>query len=312
MPAARTPTLIDHIVELRWRLTKVVALFGVGAVLGYLVRGNIIQALEKPLGQELYFTSPTGSFEFIMQVCGLAGLVIALPVLIYQILRFIEPALSRPLKLRLILTVVASSYFLAAMGMLFAYYVGLPSALKFFSSVGTEHLQAMITIDKYFRFVMSYMVTFALAFQLPLLLLLIDHFTPLGPKKLRKWRKFVIVGAFTIALLTPVAPEPVTQMILAAPIIALYEFSVILIWFRDRRRRRLMVDKPVAAPPKRQLTAAVATLPKPEHSKPSPAPRRAPRPVAVGAALDLRGWQISPVNQMSNHTIDLRPPELRI
>jgi sec-independent protein translocase protein TatC len=336
-------TLMDHVVELRWRLLKVVGVFFVGGAIGYLIREPIIILLQRPLGEQLYFTSPTGSFEFIMRVCALVGVVIALPMLIYQLLRFIEPALTKPLPRRLIASVVVGSYLLAIGGMAFSYMAGLPTALHFFTTIGTEHLKPLISINEYFRFVMSYLVIFAIAFQLPLLLLLFNHISPLDPPKLRKARKWVIVGSFCIGLLMPMVPDPITQALLAAPIIILYEFSVLMVvvanW-RTRRRAKATAPVPAATQPApahrpaarpmqrrpaplyamqaprpgqprrplRQPADRPQPLPQPLPTAPSPSPAVMPSPrPALRDAIDLREWAMQPVHQNSYNIIDLRP-----
>jgi sec-independent protein translocase protein TatC len=237
----RTPTAIEHIHELRRRLSWVVAILAFGAVLTYVAREPIIKYLQQPLGQDLFYTSPTGSFEFIMQICFLGGFLLALPALLSHLLRFVEPAFRKGFSRGLIITLIVGSSGLTLAGAGFAYYVSLPAALHFFGAVGTGNLKALISIDRYFSFLVSYLAVFAAVFQLPLLLLFIDHIHPLDPPKMGKWRKWVIVGAFSIALVVPSAPDPLSQMFLALPIILLYEVSIGLIRLQRYRRRRRLV-----------------------------------------------------------------------
>jgi len=292
-------TLMDHLSELRGRLLCTVGVFLVGAVLGFLLRVDIIHYLQSPLHQSLYYTTPTGSFEFVMQVSGLIGLIAALPVLVYNLLRFLEPALPKRLTKGLLGLVVGLSFTLAMAGVAFAYYVSLPTALHFFGSVGSSTLMPLISIEQYFRFVFAYLMTFAVVFQLPLLILLLDHVTPLSPGGLRKARKFVIAGAFGIALIMPSAPDPVSQIILALPIILLYEVSLAVVWARSLRRRpgkalaatSAVIDSGSIPRPKSNPDAVV------EHT------RRRP-PVSV---LDLRNVQPAvTAPRYSANIVDLR------
>lgn len=237
-PAATDLTALDHLHEL-WRRSLIcVAVLFVGASAGYIFRQPIINFLQRPLGEQLYYTSPMGSFNFVMQVCLLVGLVVALPIICYNLLRFVEPALSRRLSIRLILGVLLVSFVLAMAGVAFAYYLTLPPALHFFRQVGTNSLRPLISINQYFSFILGYLGTFAVVFQLPLALLLINHITPFGPGGLRKWRKFVFIGAFAISLIMPSSPDPLSQISLAIPIIALYEISSLLIWMANRKKSR--------------------------------------------------------------------------
>jgi len=236
--SAASITLMDHLRELRRRLIWSVVVVGIGATFGYIFRAAIIAFLQWPLHEPLYYTSPTGSFEFVMQVCLLVGFLIALPVVLYNALRFVEPALPRRFSRLELAAVVGLSFSLAVGGAAFGYYVSLPAAFRFFNSVGTSHLHPLISSDQYFRFVVAYLGTFALIFQLPLILLLIDRIKPMGPRQVRKWRKVVIVGAFAIAIITPSAPDPLSQVILAMPMILLYEATLLYLTVRGRRRSR--------------------------------------------------------------------------
>lgn len=289
-------TLMDHVRELRGRLFWCVGVFLVSGLAAYFWRGEIIGFLQAPLRQQLYYTSPAGSFNVIMQVCGVIGLLVTLPLLAFHLLRFIEPALRRPLPRRLIAGTVAGSLVLALAGAAFAYYLSLPLALKFFGSVGAGQLEALISVDQYFRFVFTYLAVFAVVFQLPLGLLVADHIFPMGPGGMRKARKYVIVGAFAVALITPTTPDPLSQLVLAAPVILLYEISIIVISIRARGRR-------VAVP---KLTApSIPAVPAEAPAAPKPY-RQAPVSAAV---LDLRGaaYQMSrPFHHISANVLDLR------
>jgi hypothetical protein len=120
----------------------------------------------------------------------------------------------------------------------FGYYLTLPFALQFFQSVGGGALLPLITANEYFNFILGYLTTFAVVFQLPLLLLFINHITPFKPGGLSKWRKHVYIGAFAISLIMPSSPDPLSQISLAIPIIVLYEFSNFLIWRVNRNKYR--------------------------------------------------------------------------
>lgn len=299
---------MDHVHELRRRVLGSVAIFFIGAVIGYLERTTIIEFLQHPLHQELYYTTPTGSFESIMQVCGLAGLLVALPVLVYNLMRFIEPALPRPLSRRLFITVIGLSFGLAVGGAAFAYYVSLPTALHFFGSVDAGSLHALISVNQYFRFVFAYLATFAIVFQLPLVLLLIDHVTPLGPTQLRKARRWVILGAFGLGVLVPATPDPLSQAILALPIILLYELSLIALWLRHRRRqKRQAVTLATQIKTKESLQNTAQPIPAAPTHIPAVRPQIPAKPrYGAPATIDLRAAQSSPKSNLPVHVLDLR------
>lgn len=241
--AATEQTALEHLHELWRRALYCVGVLIMGGVFGYIFRQQIINFLQRPLHQQLYYTSPMGSFNFVMQVCLLIGFLLALPVISYNLLRFIEPALRKRLKPRVVLAVLISSFVLAVGGAAFGYYLTLPFALQFFGQVGTSSLRPLISVNEYFSFILGYLGTFAAVFQLPLLLLFINHITPFKPGGLSKWRKHVYIGAFAISLIMPSSPDPLSQVSLAIPIIILYELSIGLIWLANRKHRMASAKK---------------------------------------------------------------------
>jgi sec-independent protein translocase protein TatC len=235
----KEPTVLEHLQELRRRLSWLAATLVIGGFVTYFWRGELIHLLQQPLHADLFYTSPTGSFEFVMQICFLGGFLLSLPMLVFHLLRFISPAFRENFTHRMVAMVVAASCALALAGAAFAYSISLPASLHFFNQVGTSNLKPLISIDRYFSFVVSYLATFAAVFQLPLLLVLFDRVRPLDPPKLGRGRKWVIAGSFAVALVLPSAPDPLSQVILALPIIALYEVSIWTVWLRRLVRRRV-------------------------------------------------------------------------
>ena len=223
-------TFINHVHELRRRLSWSALVLFIGAGLGLVFRMAILKWLEAPLHSQLYYGKVTGAFEFIMQIAFFVGLCFSLPMLVYQMISFIRPALPRSISNRLVLGVVVASSLLTIAGVSFAYYVSLPPVLHFLNNMSGGQLSAIIMADSYLNFLIMYLGIFAVVFQLPLLLLFIDRFTPLTPKKLGRWRKWVVVGSFAAALILPITPDPLSQMMLALPVVVLYELSIWMIW----------------------------------------------------------------------------------
>jgi sec-independent protein translocase protein TatC len=255
-----------HLIELRRRLFACVGAISLGVGLGYMYREPLINWLEKPLNAPLYYTSPMGSLQFLFQVCFMVGVIVALPVIVYNILGFMEPALPRryrPLKRFMI---VISSCLLATLGVGFAYVVVLPAALHFFAHLNIGSVQPLISTSEYFSFAAGLLATFAVLFQLPLIMLGINTIKPLPPKKLWKYQKYVIVLSFGVALVLPFAYDPVTQLFIALPLIALYELSMLLVWWANRPqdRRRAQVGEPapqVAIEPPTAAAPAMTAVP---------------------------------------------------
>jgi len=301
MAAPEVKPAYAHLRELRLRLVWCTLILLTGSTLGYFIRTPIIQLLERPLGQKLFYTSPMGSFDFVMRICFLVGFLAAVPALVYHLLRFIEPALPRRLSRQLVFGVIAASFGLMMTGVAFGYYISLPAALHFFGQVGSSNLQAIITADQYMSFVLNYLAVFAAVFQLPLILLLINNrVTPLGPTQLKRYRKWVIVGSFVVALVSPSAPDPLSQVILALPIIVLYEISIGLLWLVNRRRRPLTPVLPAARVAAASIPAAAG------RPRPSTLPPRQRPAIAISHTIDLRALELPDPPRPRPNVLDLR------
>lgn len=234
----RVTTMFHHVREIQFRLLTVVAVLLVGMVIGYFFYEQLFHFIKSPLHTDLHYTSPAGSFNFIIKICLMVGLVGALPVAVYNIIMFIQPALKERIsRLRVYITTLLSLLFALA-GASFAFLVIIPMALEFFFKFQVDGLEALISADDYLQFVVNVIVTFALIFQLPLIMSFIDHVTPLPPKKLFKAEKFIIVGSIAVGVLVPFALDPVVQLLIASPIIVLYNLSIVVVIMQQRGRRR--------------------------------------------------------------------------
>lgn len=237
-------TFAGHLEEFRRRLTvSGIALFlGIGA--GWALQGPITRILTKPLGEKLYYTSPTGGFDFLMSLCIFSGILVALPVVVYNLLKFIEPAGSIKLAHRGTRQLIYSML-LAVAGGCFAYFVSLPGALHFLKSFDALNVYPLISAKEYLTFTMTYIGSFAIIFQLPLVISFIDRIKPMGPKKLFGKQRWVIVASFVIAAFATPTPDPMNQAIMAAPLIVLYNLSVLIVWGQSRGRKRHAAPEPV-------------------------------------------------------------------
>jgi Tat protein translocase TatC len=167
----------------------------------------------------------------------IVGIFVALPVLIYNLLRFIEPALPKKISKRQMLAVIGGSFILAMGGILFGYYVMVPMSLKFFGSYSTAQIKPLISADQYLTYLMNNLIVFALVFQIPLLALFINRIKPTKPSQLLRYQRHVIVGAFIFALVLPFTYDPITQFVVAVPVVILFYTSVVLIWIANLRRK---------------------------------------------------------------------------
>jgi sec-independent protein translocase protein TatC len=221
---ARQP-FAAHVDELRYRLTWSTATLMLGSALGYYWREHLLSLLSAPLGLPLYYTSPGGGFSLIIQLCLGFGLAVSVPVFIFHLIRFVAPILPR-YSTKLLAWVLVCSCALVAAGVLFAYYVSLPAALYFLSEFSNEQVRALISTDTYIGFVSVYLVGFAVLFQLPLLILLINRITPLRPRQLIGQARWVVLLAVVAAALLTPTPDPFNQLIMAGPVLGLYGLSI--------------------------------------------------------------------------------------
>lgn len=228
-----------HLSELRNRTLVSLGAVIIGAVCAFALREDLIRFLSRPFKETLYYTSPAGGLEIAVTVSLGAGVIAAFPVIIFQILSFLLPIMPGRAKWR-VAGYTLLSWLLAIGGSAFAYYVSLPSALSLLSLFATEDIKSLIAADQYIRFIMIYIVGFAIMFQLPVVVLLVNSIYPLRPVRLLSYTGYVVLGSFiTAAVLTP-TPDPVNQTIMAGVPITLYLVSILVISLKRIRWKALL------------------------------------------------------------------------
>jgi len=255
----KTQPFSEHVRELRRRLLYSVAALLIGSIVGYIIHESLFSLIRRPLHQELYYTTPTGGFNAIIKISILFGVLVGVPVFIYQICKFLSPGFRYRFRMG---RVIVLSIVLAILGILFAYYVSLPAALHFLANVDSKDLQSLITVNEYLNFVIGYIASFALLFQLPLIMLFINRIKPQRPGRLMRIQRWVILISFIVAALLTPTPDPINQAIMAMPIILLYQFSVILIWFANRRHKHKTITDPVLITPTKESIPAPVQEPR--------------------------------------------------
>lgn len=229
--------IADHVGELRQRLIWCVLALIAGGILGYKYQQEIIYWLVKPLEQQLFYTSPAGGFDFLIKICLFFGFIVAVPVIVYNFMRFVSPALPHRAAFKTG-RIIITSILLALAGIAFAYFVSLPAALHFLSQFTTDQIQSLISAQEYFNFVMLYLAGFALLFQMPLIIAMVNKITPLKPAALMKKQRVVILVSFIIAAVLTPTPDPINQALMAVPIIGLYQTSIGVVWQDNKRSSR--------------------------------------------------------------------------
>jgi len=231
--------LTDHLEELRRRLFIIlIGLFVGGAVSFYFVFDVMEFLLEIP--GELTYLSVAEAFFAHIRLAIISAIIISLPVTLYQIIAFLLPGLSSRERKYLILGLPAALV-LFATGVYFAYSIILPLAFDFFMSFGGDDIQPHITVSNYISFVKGLVIPFGVVFQLPLMVMVLTGVGIITPQFLRTNRKIVIFIIFIMAaFLTP--PDIISQVLMAGPLLLLYEISILISALIYRRKSRAEED----------------------------------------------------------------------
>ena len=222
-------TLVDHLEELRRRVLRSLLAVVIGAAACLAFVRPLVKLLEMPANGVRFLQLAPGEFLFVsFKVAGYAGLTLALPWVLFEGLSFVLPGLSRSER-RLVAPAVAGSTVLFAAGLAFAWWALVPAALRFLVSYGADVVEPLWSIERYLDFVLLLLLATALAFQLPVLQLLLGALGLINAKvMLGAWRWVVLASALAGAVLTP-STDPITMLLLTGAITALYLVGVGLV-----------------------------------------------------------------------------------
>ena len=237
-----TMSLIDHLRELRHRLLICLWALVVGSVIGFVLYEPAMDLIQKPYctflrenpdknpfpeqGCSLVFLGAIDGFLITVKVILFLALVVALPVLLYQLWAFIVPGLTSRER-RWALPFVALSVVLFLLGGLFA-YLTLPKALDFLLSVGGDFVSPLLTVDKYVGFVIFTILAFGLGFEFPILLISLSAAGVLSADTMRRYRRQVILGLSIFAAVITPSPDPISMLALLIPLYLFYEGAIIV------------------------------------------------------------------------------------
>lgn len=221
-----------HLEELRDRLVKCVAAVGIGFAVAYGFKEKLFEILCRPLiralqsGDKLIFTGLTEAFFTYLMVAFIAGLIVAAPVIIYQFWMFVAPGLYKKERIALLPAIFLSTVFFVG-GSLFGYFFVFPVGFKYLLGFASETIRPLPTMKEYLDFAIKMLLAFGLAFELPVVLTLMARLGIVTVDMLKKVRRYSIVLAFVVgALLTP-GPDVISQLMMAVPLVVLYELSIV-------------------------------------------------------------------------------------
>jgi len=224
-------SFLDHVEELRWRI--IYALIGIiiFTIAAWIFIDPLIEiVLLKPArdaNASLQNLRPFGQLFLYMQVAIVVGIVASLPNIFYQLWQFISPALRKQER-RYILWIVLFSTICFLAGIAFAYFVMLPLAMSFAAQFGTAEIANEFAIDEYMSIIISVMLAAGLVFELPMISFFLSKLGILTPKFMRKYRRHAIIIILILAAFLTPGADPVSQIILAVPLVLLYEISIFI------------------------------------------------------------------------------------
>jgi len=220
-----------HLEELRKRLITCFAAVGIGFLISYGFKEQLFYLLTRPLisvmpqGDKIVFTGLPEAFFTYLKISFLSGLILAAPVILYQFWMFVAPGLYKKER-RLLLPIVFLSSFFFIGGALFGYFIVFPLGFKFFLGFATETIRPLPAMREYLSFSSKLLLAFGLVFELPLVITFLSRMGLVTVDYLKKNRKYAILLFFVAAaILTP--PDVVTQVMMALPLMLLYEISII-------------------------------------------------------------------------------------
>tara|TARA_B100000424_G_scaffold203348_1_gene160420 strand:- start:1365 stop:2093 length:729 start_codon:yes stop_codon:yes gene_type:complete len=230
---------LDHLEELRWRLIKSIASVLIGAVISFYFIDQIIEFLVKPTealknSMDLQVLKVQGMFMIKWSIALFGGIIISIPVLTFQIWKFVAPGLYIDEK-KYIIPLIIFTFLSFLCGLIFAYMIVIPFSLGFFTSVGFEGIQNNFSINYYFSFITWLMIGSGLIFELPVIVFILSVIGLLTPAFMRHYRRYAIVIILVLsAFITP--PDPVSLVLMSIPLLVLYEVSIGVSWLVNRKK----------------------------------------------------------------------------
>jgi len=233
-------SLTEHLIELKKRLTRSLIAVAVGFCACYYYKDFIFDIITRPLtkvlpkSSYLIYTGLTEAFFTYMKVAFFAALIITSPYILYQIWKFIAPGLL-PKEKKYVVPFVISSSFLFISGVSFGYFVALPPAFEFFVSFNSKYLQAMLSFKDYLSLFVTFLLGFGISFELPIFIFFLTKLGIVNAQMLSKQRRYAILIIFIVAAILTPSPDALSQVLMAIPLMFLYEISIFVSRFAGKK-----------------------------------------------------------------------------
>jgi sec-independent protein translocase protein TatC len=235
---ANKMSIIEHLEELRKRIIISLVFFVAATIFSFVFVDKISNMLRLPASgiiENFIFTAPTEIFTTYLRLSILAGFIISLPFILFQLGLFLIPAVQHG-KRKAIVKWLMASFALSMLGLIFSYFFALPFALKFLINFARGAAFPMISVDKYFSFAGALLLIGAGIFQIPVIMALLSHIGVLSAMFFRKNRKYAIVAIFIAAAIITPTQDIVNMLIFAVPMLALYEAGILASWVIERKK----------------------------------------------------------------------------
>lgn len=226
--------ITTHLEELRKRLVRILIAVGIGMGICYNFKEQLFNVLTYPLSTALpknsymIYTSLPEAFFNYLKISFAAGLMLASPYVLYQIWKFVSPGLYESEKKYVVPFVVVATLLFAG-GVAFCYFLVLPPAFKFFTDFSTDFLKPMLSVKEYLSLALKLLLVFGIMFEIPVFLFFLAKLGVITPAFLAKQRKYAILIIFIAAAILTPTPDAFTQILMAIPMIVLYEVSIVVI-----------------------------------------------------------------------------------
>ncbi len=240
-PEEEKMSLVSHLEELKTRLIRILIVVGVGFVVCYLFKDWSFRIITKPLvdampaHSSMIFTGLPEAFFIHMEIAFFASLLFTAPYTLFEIWRFVSPGLYKDEK-RYVLPFIFFSSILFGGGVLFGYFIALPPAFAFFVSFSTDFLKPMISFKEYLGLTLKFLLAFGLSFEMPVFIFFLAKLGIVNAKMLAKQRRYAILIIFIAAAILTPSPDAISQLLMALPLMVLYEVSIFVARFARRKK----------------------------------------------------------------------------